>query len=153
VIKKRFTGIILRVLNMFGKKSECRRKEEFSIDSIRENIKEVISYISLVISRSTINPFILARIESEIGLSLEAVKVILLKLDEIALLEKEGLEGKESDIREILSWIPVLKRFQVVLRNLPAVAGPYGDLEMFSFFQKVEEKMINILNFLEQLVK
>ncbi len=139
---------------MFGKKPENRWKERSSIESIRKSIGEVISYISLVISKSTTNPFILARIESEIGLNLEALKVILLKLDEmVARMEKGGLEGKGRDINEVFSWIPILKRFHVVLSNLPVVAGPYVDLELFNLSPKAEEKVKNILDFLDEFVK
>ncbi len=145
---------MLRVLNMVSTSFRHKEGRDLDIKSIRESIQEVLSYLSLVISRSTKNPFILARMESEIGLRLEAVMAILLKIDGLLKkMDEEDLTDREGYLQDVLLWIPVLKRFYIVLENLPVVAGPYGDLVIFNLSIRAKGKLEDIVSFLEDLIK
>jgi len=129
-------------------------KEDLSqIRFMRGKIQEVLSYLSLITSRSTSNPFILARIESEIGLRLDALKIVLMRIDGIL----EKMLGKGLDLKgfekEISHWIPILKRFYLVLENLSLIAGPYTDLEVFNLSAKAKKSLSDLTDFLDDIVK
>ena len=139
---------------MAYKDPRYEKGKDIDIRSLRGNVKEVLSYVSLVLSRSAMNPFILTRMESEIGLSLEAIRSILMKIDEIIkYIAKENLMHEKVCVEDILSWISFLKRFQVVLENLPVALGPYGDFEIFSLSLNTKENLSDIVDFLEDLLK
>jgi len=134
--------------------SRRKRGDEVDIVSLRENIKEVLSYVSLVLSRSVVNPLVLTRMESEIGLSMEAIRSILLKIDEITKrVDKIDFKVEKHLAEEILHWTLYLKRFQVVLENLPSALGPYGDFEIFNLSLSAKKNISEILAFLEYLLK
>ena len=139
---------------MTNEDSKQKKENELSLESMRNSVQEVLSYVSLILSKSAMNPFILTRIESEIGLNLPAVRSILQRVDEIIKITMdERTRYKKVSIKEVLSWIPLLKRFHVVLENLPMVLGPYRDLEIFNRSIYAKENLLNIIEFLEDFVK
>ncbi len=134
--------------------SRNRKENDVGIESLRGSIREVLSYLSLVLSRSAMNPFVLTRMESEIGLNMEAIWSILLKINDIiTIVDEEKFKPEKIWEQDILSWLPILKRFQVVLENLPSALGPYGDFEIFNLSLIAKENLSKVVNFLEDLLK
>ncbi|RLG48032.1 MAG: hypothetical protein DRN90_04075 [Thermoproteota archaeon] len=131
-----------------------KKEKEVDIESLRGSVREVLSYASLVLSRSALNPFVLTRMESEIGLSMEAIRSILLKIDDLmTIVSKEGFTFEKISMEDISSWLPILKRFQIVLENLPSALGPYGDFEIFNLSLRAKKNLSDVVGFLEDLLK